>query len=299
MGLPNEDLSKNQTETLICDFCGSPEKSLHREEWKTVTCKGCGVVHLKDKLTDEALQQFYSEHYFSNEESGDKGYDNYLDDKPLIKKTFHKRLDEIEKCIEGKGKTLDVGCAMGFFVETAKERSWDAEGLDISQFCVEHIQKNGNKAHCGLLQDVSLEEGSYSFVSMWDYIEHTKTPQKDIEKASKLLRKGGLIVLATPNIGSWPAKLFGKKWMGYKEHEHLYYFNRKDLKNSLERSGFEVLKYKHIGKFISLDFFSDRLGLYFPKLSRLIQGFFKKTRLSEVTFYCNPFDIQYFIARKK
>ncbi len=284
---------------MECDFCGTLEAEPLIQELKVVSCTGCGVAHLEERLPDSALQQFYSEHYFNSDSSGEKGYCDYLRDKPLIKRTFHKRLKEIEKFIPSKGKALDIGCALGFFIEVARERGWSAEGLDISEYCIDHIKSEGFKGHLGLFQNLQSEENHYDLITMWDYIEHSTTPKQDIEKAYSLLKKDGILIMATPDFSSLPAKLFGNKWMGFKDHEHLYYFSKKDLNQCVESLGFELISNKFAGKYISFEFFANRLGLYFPLLSKFIDGFFKLTRLSNVKFYCNPWDIQLVIAKKR
>ena len=76
----------------------------------------------------------------------------------------------------------------------------------------------------GLQAYEAFQKEIYDVITMWDYIEHSPVPMNDIKESFALLKPGGLLVLATPDISSWPAKVFKKKWMVYKDHEHLYYF---------------------------------------------------------------------------
>ncbi|MFA4888562.1 MAG: class I SAM-dependent methyltransferase, partial [Candidatus Omnitrophota bacterium] len=47
--------------------------------------------------------------------------------------TFQMRLDDIEKYSSGK-KILDIGCAMGLFLEAAQMRGWDPYGIEVSEY---------------------------------------------------------------------------------------------------------------------------------------------------------------------
>jgi hypothetical protein len=109
-----------------------------------------------------------------------------------------------------------------------------------------------------------------------------------------------VISLATPDVDSFPARLAGKRWVGYKlSEEHVYYFSVTTLSRMLDEAGFEILNVRHIGKYVPLSLFRDRLGMYFPWMSRLLALGEKALGLSEWALYINPFDIVQITARKR
>ncbi len=287
-------------EKAVCNFCGSGESKPFIPEFRIVQCMGCGLVYTNDIPTLEALREIYSREYFISAVSKELGYDDYAATREEIKRTFLKRLKMLENLRrkKPKGWALDVGCAMGFFVETARENGWRAEGIDISSYCVEHGNSQGLKLYESTLQDYEAQDGSFDLITMWDYIEHSPDPRRDLAKAFQLLKKNGLLAVTAPDISSLPARVFKENWMGFKQREHLFYFSRNILKDMLRQIGFEVVCGRHAGKHVSLEFFARRLGLYFPGVSRILRFAIGKGRLANFQFYCNPFDITLLVARK-
>ena len=213
-----------------------------------VQCANCGLVFVAEQADPQELYALYGETYFQNAESAEVGYTNYIADEGNIRQTARKRFAHIER-FATKGRMIDIGCAMGFFVDEASKRGWQVEGLDISQFATEYVQKNfGHQAHYGSLLEVDLPKGAYELVTMWDVIEHVPDPQAYLMRVAELLKTGGVVELATPDVGSLPAQLTGKQWIGYKlSDEHVYYFSVKTLSAMLDKAGFDVLHVRHVG----------------------------------------------------
>jgi 2-polyprenyl-3-methyl-5-hydroxy-6-metoxy-1,4-benzoquinol methylase len=285
-----------------CNLCGSeaqqpfcPENGLG-----LVQCTQCGLVYVSPRPDPHELYALYGETYFHNNESGVVGYTNYLKDEDNIRQTFAGRLKWLERFIQ-PGKVFDVGCAAGFFLDEAKQRGWQVQGLDVSGFAVEYVKDRfGFDARQGSLTELDYPTGSYDLLTMWDVIEHVPDPKAYIQRAADLLRKGGVFALATPDVDSIPAKLTGKRWVGYKlSEEHVYYFSVRTLSQFLNEAGFEVVDVRHVGKYVTLRLFLNRLGMYSPLIAGLLSLAERAFKLSERSLYVNPFDIVAITARKK
>lgn len=289
-----------EKEWVGCLLCGSQRHETYlRALPGVVKCSDCALVYANPRLKKEALADFYSKEYFESHSSEKMGYDNYVSDKELVEKTFQRRLANIEKkWSRGKGRVLDVGCATGFFLTIARERGWEPNGVEISGYCCEYALREFNlKIQQGFFKELPMQAG-FKLVTMWDYIEHSFTPDEDIRKAWELLEPGGLLALATPDAASLPAKFFKENWMGFKEHEHLYYFTAQNLTGLLKKTGFEILSTSYTGKYISPVFFARRLAGYFKFLGGAASGLASGAIFKNANFYCNPFDIVYVVARK-
>jgi len=152
----------------------------------------------------------------------------------------------------------------------------------------------------GSFTDLDYPNGQYDMVTMWDVIEHVPNPSAYIKRAAELLRPGGVIALATPDVQSIPAKLTGKRWVGYKlSEEHIYYFSKQTLSDALESAGFEVVDVYHVGKYVTMSLFLNRLSIYTPLLATLGQSVERLFGLAERSVYVNPFDIVAITARKR
>ena len=284
-------------EVLQCNFCGSTgKKPLYGDDSHLIRCDGCGLVYTRAQMTVDAMKEFYSEGYFTSTNSLNKGYEDYFESRNNINRTFSKRMDLIEAYKPVPGRLLDVGCAAGFFLETARQRGWEVCGVDISSLCASYARDRlGIEVRNDLFVNAGYEKGSFDLVTMWDYLEHSATPKEDIARARELLRDDGLLIIATPDISSVPARLFKSNWIGIKLEEHFYYFSRKVLEGSLVQGGFEVLASSYIGKYVSTAMFADRLVFYNRFAARAFGNIVRRLKFS---FYCNPFDIMFIIAKK-
>jgi len=298
--VPQLQVKRNTIEK--CNLCGNVDRIAFCPEngRGLVQCTHCKLVFVGEQPSAEELYALYGETYFHNDESGEVGYSDYIKDEPNIRKTVNKRFDHIEKFVQS-GKMIDVGCAMGFFIDEASKRGWEVEGLDVSHFAVEYTKKTfGHTAYEGSLMDVDLPKDAYDLVTMYDVIEHVPDPQGYMNRVAELLKSGGIYELATPDVGSIPARLTGKRWIGYKlADEHVYYFSVKTLTKMLDNAGFDVVHVRHIGKHVTMSLFLDRLGFYAPWLSKPLQMIEKAFGLSRRSFYVNPQDIVAITARKR
>ncbi len=232
-------------EYVDCLFCSKRDfKKVYPSSLPgVVRCLSCGLIYANPRFKKEALKDFYSREYFESHSSEAMGYDNYVSDKELVEKTFKRRLLEIEKkWMPRRGKLLDVGCATGFFLSIARQRGWKVDGIEISEYCCDYARREfGIELYCGFFKDAKGFEPNFDLVTMWDYVEHSFTPDQDIRKAYELLAPGGVLALATPDVGSVPARIFKQNWMGFKEHEHLYYFTKQNLTALLRKEGSRLL----------------------------------------------------------
>jgi 2-polyprenyl-3-methyl-5-hydroxy-6-metoxy-1,4-benzoquinol methylase len=287
---------------VACNVCGSSEQQPFCPEngLSLVQCTDCGLVYVSPRPDSNELYALYGETYFHNGESGVVGYTNYLKDEANIRKTFAGRLQRLERFVK-PGRLLDVGCAAGFFLDEAHKRGWQVEGMDVSSFAVEYARNRfGYDVEHGSLTDLEYPAGAYDVVSLWDVIEHVPDPMAYVRKAASLLRPGGVLALATPDVGSLPARMTGPRWVGYKlSEEHVYYFSTRMLTRMLNEAGMEVVYTRHVGKYVTLRLFLDRLGMYSPLLSKSLELAERAFKLSEWSLYVNPFDIVAVFALKK
>ncbi len=149
---------------------------------------------------------------------------------------FHRRLTLLEKA-GIKGSVLDVGCSVGHFLEAAKERGWEAEGIEANPLAAQKATEKGFKAHRGFFNAdfVNHCQKRFHAIHMGDVIEHVFEPWLLIRYAQKLLYPGGALMIVTPDIESWIARQFQ-----IKPQEHLVYFSRYSLDTLLQKESFHI-----------------------------------------------------------
>ena len=157
-----------------------------------------------------------------------------VEDKEPMVPAFLKYLDLISSALASKkGKLLDVGAATGFFVRLAENAGFSGMGIEISDHAASQGRSKGLKIQTGTLSSVA---GTFDCITMLDLIEHVPNPRAEITKAAELLREGGVLVINTPDAGSMFARVMGKRWHLICPPEHLYYFNRRNMKRLLEEA---------------------------------------------------------------
>lgn len=241
---------------MRCYVCqNATYKFLTKLGFTIYRCVSCGLA-----MTDlsEDYRDFVKRHYTGKYFTGDPGrsaYTNYEHDKPFIVRNLNKYFDKLSKW-KSSGKLLDVGCALGFGVETALARGYDAYGFDPSSYATRRARSlvEARRIKTGMVADVSYKEGSLDVITLFDVFEHLADPKTDILKLRGFLKEEGVIMIATGDTESFLAKVLGRRWTFYVPPQHLFFFSQKTLSNFLLNLGFEPLEWFRIGKWLSVSY---------------------------------------------
>jgi 2-polyprenyl-3-methyl-5-hydroxy-6-metoxy-1,4-benzoquinol methylase len=184
----------------------------------------------------DGLAKFYGSPYFLNRDDDVRGYWDYVGDRKLHVRNAFSLLRVIERVCDGaERRLLDVGCAHGFFLDTARRRGWTVAGVDISPEAVDFARERLRlDVYQGTLEEASLKPESFDVVCMNGSIEHLRDPMSAVRTAVRLLRDSGLMVVTTIAIEG----LLG--FYSWKPPEHLFYFSFRTLSRLLEEAGLSV-----------------------------------------------------------
>ena len=83
---------------------------------------------------------------------------------------------------------LDVGCSTGFVVEAARDRGWDATGIDLNPSAVEFGRSRGLDLRTVALDHAGFAAGSFDAISLFDVLEHLLAPRPRCVRASTCWR---------------------------------------------------------------------------------------------------------------
>ncbi len=103
---------------------------------------------------------------------------------------------------------------------------------------------------------------------MGDVIEHVQNPLHTLELVQDILKPGGFVIISTPNVGRWAARL-----LQIKPEEHLYYFTPQTMSSLLNRAGLEVTEIHSLDRYHNLTAMthSTTFGGLFQLLGPLFQ----------------------------
>ena len=139
-----------------------------------------------------------------------------------------------------RGKLLDVGCGIGWVVAEAEKRGFEGTGIDSSKVFTDL----GKKALRVKLFSKSLEKfqtkEKFDVIILNHVLEHIKDPVKFLQTVKMLLKPGGELLIACPNIRSLIFFLFKERWYGLQPAQHLSQFTPQTISMVVEKSGLVV-----------------------------------------------------------
>lgn len=129
----------------------------------------------------------------------------------------------INKLRKTPGTLLDIGAGMGFFVNEASLRGWNATRIEPSSQGVKQAAVLGNKGRIvkGVLEDLPLDM-TFDVITLWDVIEHVSDPFMLIKQAQMRLKSEGWLVVETGNYQSATRIEMGQSWYLWKEDHYWY-----------------------------------------------------------------------------
>ena len=122
------------------------------------------------------------------------------------------------------GKALDIGCGNGKFIHAMNLLGWKFEGVEFNPAAVDVCRKSGIKVFQGDLHGAAFKDNSFDLVSARHLIEHVPDPNKLIGEIARILKKGGKLIVRTPNSQALGRVLLNYFWFANDVPRHLVLF---------------------------------------------------------------------------
>jgi SAM-dependent methyltransferase len=202
------------------------------------TCAACGVWYENPRPDEGAMSRYYPPTYggLFKEPDGEV-------QKRIASGVHAFRAAGIRRHAKS-GSLFDVGCGSGFFMEYMRLNGWNVAGIDTSAMHIAFARDRLrlSDARPGSWPALPESGDRYDIVTMFHVLEHMIDPVRAIKAAHTLLKPSGYIVIETPNIRSWPARLFGCHWVTLDAPRHLVLFSLQTLRRCLDQAGFQVVE---------------------------------------------------------
>lgn len=252
----------------LCRNASGFETVLRREEWSLRLCESCGLYFVYP--FKEIGKEFYNGDYYRSWGSEGGNVPGHV--LRLKEKNMLRHLEQMARLVP-RGKILEVGCAMGSFLQLAQKAGYDVTGIDLSeQACATaRSAAPGGRIINGYLENIPFAANSFDVIFLSDLLEHVVQPAPFMQKVVDLLRQGGIIYIVTPNPEHWSRRLFGGNWVHFKD-EHLAFYSKKTF-NWMEREyGLKLIAYSGVLKRVNFNYLTTQLDHFgYLKFGRMIR----------------------------
>jgi CMP-N,N'-diacetyllegionaminic acid synthase len=219
-----------------CPTCGHAEGTLELEKdhMQVVRCPACDLVYVSPTFDEAHYQEVYRSAEYQDivRDLGIKSHEY------RVQRFGRERVDIMARHVSaGRPRMLDVGCSTGFVVEAARDRGWDAVGLDLNPSAIDYGCSRGLDLRNVALEAAGFAPGSFDAISLFDVLEHLMDPVRTLRACTALLKPGGILFLYVPNYDSASRLLMGKEAHFIWPTHHLNYYTPITIRDLLRREG--------------------------------------------------------------
>ncbi len=139
---------------------------------------------------------------------------------------------------------LDVGCGTGFLIDIlTEERAARYCGVDLSDEMILMAKKkeiSGAEFVVSSADKLPYPDETFDIVTCSQSFHHYPYPQKAMQEARRVLKRGGLYILSDTGIGGIGAWIDNKILFKLMKSGDCHTTNRKGIEKMMEAAGFSV-----------------------------------------------------------
>jgi 2-polyprenyl-3-methyl-5-hydroxy-6-metoxy-1,4-benzoquinol methylase len=240
-------LQRERAAEAVCPWCGElrskpvwPQPS--PSEFSLQCCEECGLAYTVPQLSLESMSQYYPKSYYG---SGNLRFNRLFE--VLVgwfRRRRARRLHELRR--RRAGAVLDIGCGRGHFLNALRQRGWTCTGTELSDTAALHARETlALDVRVGPFQAGMFPDATFDVVYLWHVLEHIPATHDALIAVQRLLRTGGMLVVALPNLASWQARVCRCGWFHLDLPRHYIHCSTDWLSRSLSELGFEIVEVNH------------------------------------------------------
>ncbi|MCL5018905.1 MAG: class I SAM-dependent methyltransferase [Patescibacteria group bacterium] len=170
----------------------------------------------------------------------------------LLQRVWHThKINAAKKIIKNLNfKTcLDVGCASGYMISELAKSFPNVKyyGVDVYDKAISFAKRNYPKIDFRIAsaEKLPFKDNSFDLILFYETIEHVEHPLECLREIKRVLKKGGVLVLAMDS-GSLLFRIIWFIWENTKgkvwQEAHLHPFHHQELEEIIKKAKFNILK---------------------------------------------------------
>jgi len=168
---------------------------------------------------------------------------------PSIKRIYDDRYNYFKACLNrarqakgGSVRVLDAGCGDGYWlVRLGESPGICLTGIDYNPVRVERARKVAPKVSVRMGDLASLKsEEKFDVILFSQVLEHVPDDVALLRLLHDLLNKDGMLILGTPNEGSWLHQKHIRRMRGAGQTDHVHFYTEVDICSKIKQASFRV-----------------------------------------------------------
>ncbi len=210
-------------------------------------CQNCGLVFLDKIPTLKQVDDFYTL-IFKNKRKK-------LNKENMIFNLFNKAVNKLFSYLESytirkhyyklayNGRLLDIGCGNGFKLRRYSNEGFEIYGVDLNFQEIEFAKKTilNAKFFNSTLEECNFPENYFDIIRIDNVLEHVKDPEEILNEILRIIKNDGKLIMYVPNGRSLLSLIFKKYHSNCWVPFHIFLFNKKSMKNLLQKTKWHLI----------------------------------------------------------
>ena len=228
-----------------CPACGAPGRvplsyGPSQAGFTVTRCSGCGLGVTTPLPSPAQLDALYPPTHYG---SGGPRY------RPAVERvavSFRRSRAAWISRLHPPGSVLEVGCGHGYLLAALRDLGWTVQGVELHDDSAAYGRKVLQlPIAVGELATLRFPAAAFDVVVFWHSFEHLPDPAAALREAIRVLKPGGLVIVAVPNMSSWQARWAGRHWFHWEIPRHLFHFDATTLGGLFHRAGLDIVRVSH------------------------------------------------------
>lgn len=241
--------------SVPCDY----RKPQIPKDYEIYWCSRCDYGFVWERPKKEEIADFYiMEDYYTHSAANDGNNHNKLSFLDRLRNNISWRLDasenlaphEVQSLLQGEELTIcEIGCGNGNNLSKFLTEGFSVFGVEPDSSARKVAQEQIINVFDGTAEELpkAISDRKYDVVLMSHVLEHCLDINAAVSNAKRILSKGGIYIVETPNCQSQGFKDYQGEWPWSDIPRHLNFFTPSSLEKILIKYGFDVKFTKYSG----------------------------------------------------